>query len=69
MLADKGFDSDDVRSSLLLKGVGPVIPRKTNRKDPPACDFKADEDRNQIERMFGKLKQFRRIATCFDKSR
>ncbi len=69
MLADKGFDSDDVRSALLMKGIGPVIPPKTNRKDPPACDFKAYKDRNRIERMFGKLKQFRRIATRYDKTK
>ncbi|MGF1619737.1 MAG: transposase [Rhodomicrobiaceae bacterium] len=67
MLADKGFDSDDVRSALLMIGIGPVIPPKTNRKDPPACDFKAYKDRNRIERMFGRLKQFRRIATRYDK--
>lgn len=65
----EGFDSDDVRSSLLLKGIGPVIPPKTNRKDPPVCDFKTYKDRNRIERIFGKLKQFRRIATRYDKTK
>ena len=38
MLADKGYDSDDVRASLLLKGILPVIPPKANRKDAIACD-------------------------------
>ena len=69
MLADKGFDGDDVRSSLLLRGISPVIPPKANRVDPPSCDFRAYKDRNRIERMFSRLKQFRRIATRYDKTK
>eukprot|EP00873_Tetraselmis_striata_P030708 jgi/Tetstr1/450972/TSEL_038008.t1 len=68
MLADKGYDSDDVRASLLLKGILPVIPPKANRKQAITCDFRAYKDRNRVERMFNKLKQFRRIATRYDKT-
>ena len=68
MLADKGYDGDDVRASLLMKGILPVIPPKSNRKQPIACDFKRYRDRNRIERMFNRLKQFRRIATRYDKT-
>lgn len=68
MLADKGYDSDDVRANLLLKGILPVIPPKANRKEPIACDFRACKDRNRVERMFNRLKQFRRIATRYDKT-
>ena len=68
MLADKGYDSDEVRSALLMKGILPVIPPKANRKEPIACDFRAYRDRNRVERMFNKLKQFRRIATRYDKT-
>jgi transposase len=68
MLADKGYDGDDVRSSLLMKGILPVIPPKANRKEPIACDFQAYRDRNCIERMFNRLKQSRRIATRYDKT-
>ena len=67
MLADKGFDGDDVRSSLLMRAILPVIPPRANRRDPPSCDFKAYKDRNRIERMFNRIKQFRRIATRYDK--
>jgi len=67
-VAPKGYDSDDVRTSLLLKGILPVIPPKANRKEPIACDFRAYKDRNRVERMFNKLKQFRRIATRYDKT-
>lgn len=69
MLADKGFDSDDLRSSLLMQAILPVIPPRKNRIDPPACDLSAYKDRNRIERMFNRLKQFRRIATRYDKTR
>ncbi|WP_206599042.1 IS5 family transposase [Pseudovibrio sp. WM33] len=67
-LADKGYDGDAVRQSLLFAGISPVIPPKANRKDPISCDFRAYKDRNRIERMFNKLKQFRRIATRYDKT-
>jgi len=68
MLADKGYDSHEVRASLLIKGILPVIPPKANRKEPIACDFRAYKDRNRVERMFNRLKQFRRIATRYDKT-
>ena len=68
MLADKGYDGDDVRIALLMKGVLPVIPPKSNRKEQIACDFHAYKDRNRIERMFNRLKQARRIATRYDKT-
>ncbi|WP_416372251.1 transposase [Agrobacterium salinitolerans] len=42
----------------------------SSRSQPrSACDFKAYKDRNRIERMFNRLKQFRRIATRYDKTR
>ena len=68
MLADKGYDGDDVRSSLLMKGILPIIPPKSNRKQFIECDFQRYKDRNRIERMFNRLKQFRRIATRYDKT-
>tara|TARA_B100001115_G_C15777682_1_gene382243 strand:- start:104 stop:406 length:303 start_codon:yes stop_codon:yes gene_type:complete len=68
MLADKGYDGDAVREALLLQGILPVIPPKSNRKSPTKCDFRAYKDRNRIERMFNRLKQFRRIATRYDKT-
>ena len=66
MLADKGYDSDDVRAGLLLKGILPVIPPKANRKEAIACDYRAYKGRYRVERMFNKLKQLRRIATRYD---
>jgi transposase len=68
LLADKGYDGDDVRDSLLLKGILPVIPPKANRRNPADCDYRQYRDRNRIERMFNKIYQFRRIATRYDKT-
>jgi transposase len=61
LLADKGYDSDAVRERLLLHNILPVIPPKTNRRDPTPCDYRRYRARNQVERMFNRLKQFRRI--------
>ncbi|MBG6229937.1 transposase [Labrenzia sp. EL_208] len=68
-LADKGYDGEVVRQSLLLVGISPVIPPKSNRRESIPCDFRAYKDRNRIERMFNKVKQFRRIATRYDKTK
>nr|WP_264986214.1 IS5 family transposase [Novacetimonas hansenii] len=69
LLADKGYDSDRIRETLLFRGILPVIPSRSNRKENIPCDFRCYRDRNRIERMFNKLKQFRRIATRYDKTR
>ncbi|MFA1626772.1 IS5 family transposase [Rhizobium mongolense] len=69
MLADKGYDADAIRQELLFHGTRPVIPPRSTRKDPPPCDYRVYKDRNRIERMFNRIKQFRRIATRYDKTR
>ena len=68
LLADKGYDGDGFRQSLLLRGILPVIPPRSNRKAPEHPDYRRYRDRNRVERMFAKLKQQRRIATRYDKS-
>ena len=68
LLADKGYDGDRFRESLLIQGILPIIPPRSNRKAPEHPDYRRYKDRNRIERMFGKLKQQRRIATRYDKS-
>ena len=62
LLADKGYDGDRFRESLLIQGILPIIPPRSNRKAPEHPDYRRYKDRNRIERMFGKLKQQRRIA-------
>jgi transposase len=68
LLADKGYDGDRFRENLLMRGILPVIPPRSNRKSPVHPDYRRYRDRNHIERMFGKLKPQRRIATRYDKT-
>ena len=67
VVADKGFDSDAIREDLIDRGICPVIPNKKNRVDPWPFDPVAYRDRNRVERLFGKVKQFRRVATRYEK--
>jgi transposase len=68
LLADKGYDSDDLRAELYLQGSHPIIPWRSNRKQPGTLDPARYAKRNRIERMIGFLKQFRRVATRYDKT-
>lgn len=68
LLTGKGYDGDRFRESLLIQGISPIIPPRSNHKAPVHPDYRHYKDRNRIERMFGKLKQQRRIATRYDKS-
>jgi transposase len=67
-LADKGYDADSLRAELYLSGARPIIPWKSNRKAPGTLDRRRYARRNCIERMMGLLKQFRRVATRYDKT-
>jgi transposase len=48
-------------------GVQPVIPPRSNRKQARDCDYGLYQERNLVERFFNRLKQFRAIATRYDK--
>lgn len=63
LLADEGYNGDAVRQNLLIHGILRVIPPRSNLSEPIPCDFRRYRDRNRIERMFNRLKQFRCIAT------
>jgi putative transposase len=67
LLADKGYDADHLVEKMDEAGIQVVIPPKRNRKSPRACDTDLYKERNRIERFFNKLKQFRRVATRYDK--
>lgn len=67
LLADKAYDADHWRGWLVGRRIQPVIPNRSNRKAPHAFDAMRYKNRNVIERMFGRLKDFRRIATRYDK--
>ena len=68
LLADKGYDSDAVRDTLTSMNVEVVIPARRNRRNPAAHDRVKYRWRNQIERLFNKLKNWRRVATRYDKT-
>jgi len=66
-LADKGYDADALLQKLQKQDCKPVIPPKKNRKRQRGYDKALCIERNLIERFFNKLKQFRRVATRYDK--
>jgi len=67
LLADKGYDTNAIRAFLKEKGIKAVIPSKSNRKSKIRHDKEAYKARNVVERCFGRLKDWRRIATRYDK--
>jgi len=67
LVGDKGFDGDGQREACLERDVVPVIPNKSNRTRPWPFDPGAYRERNKVERLFAKLKQFRRVATRYEK--
>ena len=66
-LADKAYDADALIEKLESRGIEPVIPSKANRLVPRDTDFALYRERNLVERFFGNLKQYRAIATRYDK--
>jgi transposase len=68
MLADKGYDTDAIRQELSFRGIEAVIPPKRTRKTEILYDRDKYRDRNRIERLFNRLKNWRRVATRYDKT-
>lgn len=67
ILADRGYDSDQFVSTIRALQATPVIPPKKNRKVQRAYDKQLYKERNLVERAFQKLKNFRRIATRYER--
>jgi transposase len=67
LLADKAYDINRLRTFLAQSGIEAVIPSIAGRKPMIPYDRQAYRQRNRIERMFARLKDFRRIATCYHK--
>jgi transposase len=68
VLANKGYDADYVVKQAIKMGAVAVIPPKKNRCNPREYDKHLYKERNQIERLSNRLKQWRRIATRYDKT-
>ena len=67
LLADKAYDANHWRGFLMNRKIEPVIPAKTNRIIHIPHDTLRYKGRNVIERMFGRIKDWRRVATRYDK--
>jgi transposase len=68
LIADKAFDNDSLRATLNERGTLAVIPSKADRKTPIPHDTEMYKWRHLIENCFQRLKEFRRIATRYDKT-
>ncbi len=67
LLADRGYDADWFRAALAARDIAACIPSKANRKLPIPHDTVLYRKRQRIENMFGKLKDWRRIHTRYDR--
>jgi putative transposase len=67
LLADRGYDADWFRAALTEKGITPCIPPKKNRKTTVEYDKILYKQRHKIENMFARIKDWRRIATRYDR--
>ncbi len=67
LIADKGYDANAFRMSLRNVGAPPVIPGRSNRKRMISYDKDRYRERHLVENAFCRLKDFRRIATRYDK--
>ena len=68
VIADKGYDSKAVVAKVEARGAEAVIPTLSNRKVQRVIDTERYKDRNLAERFWGKVKQFRRVATRYEKT-
>ena len=68
VVADKAYDTNAVLEAINLHDAQPVIPPKSTRKNQRDYDENLYQDRNKIERCFGRFKQSRAFATRYDKT-
>lgn len=64
---DKGYSYRAVRRSLRRRGIGAIIPTRKDQRRNPRFDRAAYRQRNRVERLINRLKQFRRVATRYEK--
>jgi transposase len=67
LIADRGYDSNPFRAALAERGITACIPPRKNRKQPIPYDKALYRQRHRIEIMFGRLKDWRRIAMRYDR--
>ena len=67
LLGDKGYDSDWFRAALTERGITPCIPPRSNRKVQYHYDTTLYRQRHKIENVFARIKDWRRVATRYDR--
>ena len=67
LLMDQACEGDETRALAAELGYMPVVPPKSNRKNPWDYDKQLYKQRNQVERLFRRLRRFRHIFTRYDK--
>jgi transposase len=67
LLMDRAYEGDETRQLVLALGMVPVVPPKANRVDPWRYDRTLYKKRNEIERLFRRMKGYRRIFSRFEK--
>jgi transposase len=67
LAGDKAYSSRSIRQALRKRGITPVIPTKANERRQPDFDREAYRQRNIVERLINRLKNFRRISTRYEK--
>lgn len=68
VIADKAYDADWLLHYLDSEGIDAVIPPKKSRLQQRTIDYRAYKERNVIERTINRLKQYRKIATRYEKT-
>ena len=68
VIADKGYDSQAVVDKVEARGAEAVIPSRKNSKQPRAYDRERYKDRNLAERFWRRVKEYRRVATRYEKT-
>jgi transposase len=67
IILDRAYEGDKTRQKAAERGFVPVVPPKSNRKEPWAYDKELYKRRNEIERFFLRIKRFRKVFTRYDK--
>ena len=67
LLGDRGYDADWFRNALTARGIAPCIPSRANRRIKITHDKSLYRQRHKVENMFGRLKDWRRIHTRYDR--
>ena len=67
LLMDRAYEGDETRALAISLGYNPVVPPKSNRKEPWEYDEELYKKRNEVERFFRRYDRYRRIFTRYDK--